>query len=519
MADHRPRRVLLTTTADADALQRAGRLAEAIDLYREIFARDPTDEAAWYGIGCAHLARREHADAARTLAQAQALRPGDATALNLGRALFQLGYVDRALAQFRAVAVSPDATLAEMARQNIACIIPGAAVNDRAIREARRQWAAFHAAAPVRPAPAGDRRRIGYISAFFGDANWMKPVWGVINHHDRDRFELHLIADRTLPSAAGGYHDHDRDHVHDITDVPNRRAAEIVASLGLDILVDLNGYSFTPRLPLVMRRPARCVVAWFNMFAPSGLDAIDWLVGDAEVIPPGDEAAYGERIHRVPGSYLAFAVGYDVPEVAPLPYERAGVLTFGCLCSQYKLTDEVLAGFATILRAAPRSLLLLRNAALDDPATRVELLARLGIDPARVRLQGRAPHLQFLQTYADIDVALDTFPYNGGTTTTEALWQGVPVLTFCGDRWAARTSASLLRAGGLAGWVMPDAAAMVDRAVRLTDDPDAPRMLSELRRTMRARLRASAACDAAGLCRALEAFYETAATAPSASST
>ncbi len=267
-----------------------------------------------------------------------------------------------------------------------------------------------------------------------------------------------------------------------------------------------------------MRRPAPHIVGWFNMFATTGLGAVDWLVGDARVIRDDEVPFYTERIHRVPGTYLAFEVLYDVPDVAPPPCTADGAgITFGCLGSHYKLTDQVLAAWARILLGAPDTSLFLKNAALDDESVRHDLMERfrsVGIAAARVTLQGRSPHFGFLDAYRHVDIALDTFPYNGGTTTTEAVWQGVPVLSFDGDRWASRTSKSLLLAAGLRDWVLPDVAACVDRAITLATDPATPAMLAVLRRDMRARLRESAACDAAGLCAAMEDFYRIVAGVP-----
>jgi predicted O-linked N-acetylglucosamine transferase (SPINDLY family) len=174
------------------------------------------------------------------------------------------------------------------------------------------------------------------------------------------------------------------------------------------------------------------------------------------------------------------------------------------------LTDAVLGAWAQILLGAPGTRLFLKNATLDDVSVRDDLMSRLvgrGIAAERVTLQGRSPHFDFLDAYRHVDIALDTFPYNGGTTTTEALWQGVPVLTFDGDRWASRTSASLLHAAGLADWVLADLRGTIDRAILLGSDPATPAMLATLRQGMRNRLLASAACDADGLCRAMESFY------------
>jgi predicted O-linked N-acetylglucosamine transferase (SPINDLY family) len=262
---------------------------------------------------------------------------------------------------------------------------------------------------------------------------------------------------------------------------------------------------------LFLRRPAPVQLGWFNSFATSGLDCFDGIIGDAAVIPPAEEGFYTERVLRVPGTYLAFEVFHSVPDVAPPPCcSNGGPLTFGALASAYKLNDLSLGIWARILRSAPDARLLIRASTLEDPSSRDHLRARfavLGVEPERIDLEGGAAHVDFLRSYDRIDIALDTFPYNGGTTTTEALWQGVPVLTYAGDRWVARTTASLLRAAGLDEWIAGDAEELLAKASALARDPATPARLAALRAGMRARLAASAACDTAGLCRALEQLY------------
>ena len=277
------------------------------------------------------------------------------------------------------------------------------------------------------------------------------------------------------------------------------------------MLVDLNAYSAPKWLRLFLRRPAPVQIGWFNSFATSGLDCFDGIVGDDVVIPTAEEGFFVERVLRVRGTYLAFEVLYAVPDVAPPPCSsNGGSLTFGALASAYKLNDHTLGIWARILRSAPTSRLLVRAPTLADPSNRDHLRARfanLGIAHERIDLKGGAAHFDFLQSYDRIDIALDTFPYNGGTTTTEALWQGVPVLTYAGDRWVARTSASLLRAAGLDAWVAGDEEDLVANARALARDSATPNRLAALRAGMRARLAASAACDTAGLCRELEQVY------------
>jgi predicted O-linked N-acetylglucosamine transferase (SPINDLY family) len=199
-----------------------------------------------------------------------------------------------------------------------------------------------------------------------------------------------------------------------------------------------------------------------------------------------------------------------VPDVVDPPVLAAGDLTFGCLASQYKITPQVIEAWSEILNRSPGTRLFLKNSTLGREANREFLFRRFerhGVRRERIELDGPSEHYQFLAAYSRIDVALDTFPYNGGTTTSEALWQGVPVLTFRGDRWAARTSASILREGDLGEFVGADLRDYVERAVALALAPDSPSRLTDLRRNMRSQLAQSPLCDTAALARHMEGLY------------
>jgi protein O-GlcNAc transferase len=499
----------------ADALQLAGRLAEAEAEYRRALALAPESFEPWYGLGSCLVARTSYGAAIDALNQALQRQPGHAAARgNLAEALFQTGSVDLAIEQFRRAAAHGDAAMKALLLRNVAVMIPGSpAADNAAVLEVRRAWSASlpRGIAPAATPSTGRKLRIAYVSGYFGSANWMKPVFTVINRHDRSRFEVHMIADGAIPTGEAGYRDHEADVVWRVRNRSNASLAEKIAEVGIDILIDLNGYSVTERLGLFALRPAPVQLGWFNMFATTGTGAYDALIGDASVLPPEEELHYSEPILRVPGSYLAFEVPYAVPDVEPPPALAADFITFGSLCSAIKLTDPVIAAWARILHGVPTARLLLRHGTLEDASNQTLLRARFaaeGIGPDRLVLEGAAPHHEFLATYGRIDIALDTFPYNGGTTTTEALWQGVPVLAFNGDRWASRTSRSLLLAAGLADWVADDVDEFVARAITLAGDPGTPARLAALRISMRDRLLGSAVCDTAGLCAALESIYE-----------
>ncbi len=495
---------------EADRLHHAKQLGPAAEHYRQALARDSGLFDAWYGLGFAQGRAGEHGEAVEALRRALTSKP-DAVRLrvNLGESLFALGHVSDANREYERAIREGDAQSRELAMRNVACIAPGdPAMDNAAILSARRRWAEARGIRPRRPDwPPGKKIRVGYVSSFFGAANWMKMFMGAINAHDRDRFEVHLIAFGAVPSAEAGYRDHPDDRVWDVGDISNAELAGHIEDAKLDVLVDLNGYSDTDRMPVLSHRAAPVQIGWANMYATTGFATVDCVIGDAWTIPPEEERFCIERVRRVPTTYMAFDVFHPVPDVVPPPWLRTGHVTFGSLMSAYKITNPVIAAWTAILRGVPGARLLLRNRALDQASNRADFLARFaahGIDTARLTLEGGGPHLEFLGTYDRIDIALDAFPYNGGTSTAEALWQGVPLLTFDGDRWAARTSRSILMAAGLGEWVAADEAGFVALAIRLGR---APEDLAAIRSGLRERVAASPACDTGALCRALEAIY------------
>jgi len=495
---------------DADPNETASAFERAVEL-------DANDAAAWRGLGHVELRRERYVAAARGLERALELEPDHPYArFHRAQALFELGDADESIAELRALAENGPSELRAAAAMNLAVTIPGAPTADHAdVLAARR---AFARTLPRTIGPGPEPRAsseplvVGYVSSFFHRRNWMKPVWGLVNEHDRERVRVHLFSDAPLEALEGGYVQHATDRFTDLGGMSNQDAAAAIRAAAVDVLVDLNGYSEPNRLELYTRRPAPVIVGWFNLYATTGLDAFDALIGDDSVVTASEEEHFSERIVRVPGSYLTFSVDYPVPDVAPPPCLESGVLTLGCLASAYKITGDVVATWARMLAGAPNTRLLCRNKLLGTDEHRAwfaERFARAGVAPDRLELLGPCEHTEFLGTYDRVDVALDVFPYNGGTTTTEALWQGVPVATFAGDRWASRTSASLLNAGGLAEFVAPNVDEHVARVVALANDPDTPARLSELRAGLRSRLRAAPVCDTRGFARSMEALYRT----------
>ncbi|MDH4018681.1 MAG: hypothetical protein OEU84_03695 [Xanthomonadales bacterium] len=498
---------------EGEKLLQKGGTEVALRFFQRAVQLDSRSMHGWFGQGMAFTRLEEFAESIKYFRKVIKLGPKlDIAHHNLGRSLHETGQADSA---YQCFSTAIDLGL-ESSRKDMAVIVPGfpSASNSTVLLE-RSKWAD----GVLRSAEVGAKKdcvkrdktktrlKIAYVSAFFHRQNWMKPVWGLVGQHDREKFEIHLFSDRTKLTPEIEIFLEPGDRFHDMSQLSNKEAADLIHAQGIDILVDLNGYSYPERFPIFLEKPAALIVGWFNMYATTGFSCFDYLIGDDCVIPPEEEQHYCEKIVRVDGSYLTFTVGYNVPDVSEPPCIATGFVTFGSLISQYKITDQVIDTWCEILHQSPGSRLLIRNAFLGKASNRRFLEARFrnnGIAGERISLQGPADHYQFLETYNQIDVALDAFPYNGGTTTTEAIWQGVPVVTYRGDRWVSRTSATLLRYAGLETLVAKDQTDYIRLATELAGDPE---RLVTMRREMRDKLSGSKVCDTADFARSMEKLY------------
>lgn len=270
---------------------------------------------------------------------------------------------------------------------------------------------------------------------------------------------------------------------------------EAIRSRGIDVLVELSGHTSGSRLAALRSAPAPVIVTAIGYPNTTGLPAVGWRVVDSVTDPPGSEAHCTERLLRIDPCFLCYRAPEGAPEPA-MPHADAPV-TFASFNNAAKVGDECAALWARVLAAVPRSRMLMKSASLADPAVRDAVsarMARAGVDADRLELVARtASRAEHLALYARVHVALDTVPYNGTTTTCEAMWMGVPVACMLGDRHAARVSASLVSAAGHPEWVAADADGFVATAARLAGDPDG---LVRIRAGLRARMASSALMDA-----------------------
>ena len=361
----------------------------------------------------------------------------------------------------------------------------------------------------VRAPLAGRRIRLGLVSADFHHQHpvniFMQPV---LRELDRSRFELFVYF------TGVSYDDQTRlaqqrvEHWVEATMMNDTQLAKRMDADAIDLLLDLAGHTGQQRMSLFGKRAAPVQATYLGYPGSTGVPNMDWVLGDAVVTPEGFERLCSERIARLPGTVFCFAPEVDYPYPAFPAQVADRPLVFGSFNNVPKLTPRTLALWAQILKAVPGSRLLLKAPSFSDGgAVRLfgERLHKLGVDLARVEFRGPTGLTDMMAEYADVDIALDPVPYNGGTTSLQAMWMGVPVVTQRGHHFVSRMGASFMTAAGLPEWVAEDDAGYVRVAVQMAQDRDA---LLALKRGLRERLHACRGWDAVAHTRAMEKAFE-----------
>jgi len=291
---------------------------------------------------------------------------------------------------------------------------------------------------------------------------------------------------------------------HSVAGLSDKRLAQQIYHDRIDILIDLSGHTAHNRLSMFAWKPAPIQVSWLGYLATTGVAEIDYVLSDRWAVPESDESQFTEKIWRMPESCVCFTPQVQDAEVSRLPAMTNGYVTFGSFNKLIKMNDVVVALWARVLHAVPDSRIFLKDKQFDEPVRRqavIDRFAKHGIHSSRLGFEGYSVH-SALFSYRQVDIALDPFPYSGVTTTVEALWMGVPVLTLMGDRFLSRIGGSILHNAGLSDWVAADADDFVARAVRHAGD--LPR-LTALRSGLRQQVLRSPIFDAPRFARNFEA--------------
>ncbi|MEQ1590758.1 MAG: tetratricopeptide repeat protein [Thiobacillaceae bacterium] len=354
-----------------------------------------------------------------------------------------------------------------------------------------------------------ERLRIGYVSSDFRRHSVSHFIEPVLEYHNRNRFEIFCYENNQPVEGMAASQASWADHWCNIVHLSDDAVVQQIRMDKIDILVDLNGHTAGNRLLVFARKPAPIQVTWLGYPNTTGLSAMDYRLTDTLADPLGmTDSFHTEKLIRMPDSFSVYKPSTYTPEVSVLPAQRNGYITFGSFNKLAKATPEVIMVWARLLLAIPGSHLFLKTGTLAEEAMQHRLLkafADLGVASDRLELRGH-DHSQcaHLEQYSKVDIGLDPFPYNGTTTSCEALWMGVPVLTLAGRTHVGRVGISQMTNLGLTEFVCHTRDEYIAGAVRLSADL---KYLETLRKELRPRMAASPLMDAQNFTNHLEQAY------------
>jgi protein O-GlcNAc transferase len=529
----------------AITLTAVGRVDEAIAHFQSALTLNPSNAEAHYNLGTALMSRAKYNQALPPLLRAAEMDPHNpAVHCNVGAAYRALWKFDEAMKHYRrALELKPDYpdalynlgalhhALIEVP-ESIECyrqclelkpdfqiahssmllamhyLVP---LDAKEIYEQSVKWGKIPTKKlPPRQLSSSSRLKIGYVSADFNQHSVSFFLEPILEHHDRTRFEIScysstLQRDLTTKRLAGYV-----DHFREVGLLPDDRLAELIRQDGIDVLVDLSGHTSHNRLPVFAMKPAPVQATYLGYPNTTGLPEIDYRIVDpiADPVGEGDEL-YVEKLVRLPRTGWCYKPPSDAPEVSDLPALSNGYVTFGSFNNLTKVNEPWIAVWAEILRRVPSARLLIKSPTLEQEAVRhrlAALFAARGVGEERLEICGRViAYADHMRTYHRVDIALDTFPYNGTTTTCESMWMGVPVVTRSGEHHVSRVGKSLLTQVGLAELASESEAEYVDRATELADNLQ---RVAVLRSALRQRMRSSSVMDAPAMALDIERAYE-----------
>ena len=435
---------------------------------------------------------------------------------NLGLTLYEVGQADQAEPELLK-AIELDPTF-QAAHSTLLCLYGLTRSHDAAfVLERHRRWALSHAdpltgsAAPhTNDLASGRPLTVGYVSADFRDHSIARFISPILQNHDRSRFRVICYDNWSAPDATTRHLQTLADAWRRIDVLDDTSAAQLIRDDAVDILIDLSGHTAGNRLLVFARKPAPVQASWLGYMCTTGMAAMDWRITDAYLDPPGaSEHKYSERLARI-ASAAAFEPHPDSPPVSATPGLARGFVRYGSFNNYTKIGDEVITLWGAILAAQPTARLLIVALGGDAPDVQTSIRDRFGRLAGgssvadRVDVTGRRPIRQFLEMFSEVDIALDPFPYGGGTTSLHTLWMGVPIVTLEGESELARSTSGMMIGCGLESLVSRTRDEYLDKAIHLATDLH---RLDELRKVLRPRLSGSILGNAESVTRSLEDAY------------
>ena len=491
------------------------RKAEAMESFRQAIERKPDFVDAYNNLGGLYHVQGQCAVAVQQFEMALALRPWYTEAhSNLAGALKDLGRLDEAYASYeKAIALAPHYAIAH---NNLLLLLQYAsgysqehlfALHQRFAAEFEPELVPLrqpHANLPV----ASRRLKIGYVSPDFRRHAVAYSIEPVMAHHDKSRVEVYCYYNHTIHDAFTDRIQQHADHWIACKPLSDEQLAQRIRDDGIDILVDLAGHTAGNRLLMFARKPAPVQLGYLGYPATTGLQAMDYRFTDALAEPPGLSERYNvEQLWRLPEIFCCYAAPAHGPAViGHAPFEENGHITFGCFNNYAKVSDDVIILWAAILQRLPAARLMLEIFALDDADFRAAVeqrFAELGIAADRLILINQEQKNQYV-LYNRIDIALDPFPCNGGTTSFDTLWMGVPFVTLSGEKFISRLGVTILHNNGLEELIAETKEEYIDIACTLALDGE---RLKAMRHGLREKTLQSPLMDIARFTRHIEEAY------------
>jgi protein O-GlcNAc transferase len=484
-----------------NALLDAGQVDEAIDAYKQAIQLKPDFAEAYHSLANAQLKAGQPDLAIDLFNRAIQLKPVMAQAYaGLANAFKEKGQIsDTILTYRRAVALDPkDARL----HSNLVYDLHyDPACTPSCLQAEERNWAQRYAD-PLKakwPLHKNDRNperrlKIGYVSPDFRQHPVGQFMLPLLAHHDHSRFEIFCYASvRSADDLTAKIRSH-ADVWRDISPLSDEQAAAMAHSDEIDIMVDLTMHTAKHRLLMFARKPSPIQIAYLAYPGSTGIDAIDYRLTDPYLDPPGSETdCYSEGSFRLPTTYWCYQPQFEGLDSSPLPAKKAGFVTFGSLNNFCKVNPAVVETWKDVLLRVPESRLALHSAEGAHRQRVLRTFEEAGVDPARIRFVKRQSAFDYMNYYRNIDIALDPFPYVGGTTTCDALWMGVPVVTLHGQTALARGGVSILTNAGITDLIAKTREEYVLIAANLASDLG---RLEQLRSTIRDQMMRSPLMDA-----------------------
>ena len=457
----------------------SGRLSEAIEYRRKLLDLCPDEASVYHDLGCSLIFAGRKEEGIELLRKAVEMAPDDPGIHSTY--LFRLHHMPELDAQM--------------------------------LYKEHRRWAQTHT--PVRPAktphtntPEPDRKiRVGYISPDFRThpvAFFFEPF---LKEHDRTKVEVYGYSNTSRPDQVTERLEQNFDCCRNIYKLSDKDVVNLIEQDRIDILVDLAGHTPGNRLTIMAHKPAPIAVTYLGYPDTTGMEQVDYRLTDELADPPASQSVYTEKLVYLPNGFLCYGPPDFAPSIGPLPALRNGYITFGSFSNNSKFNHDTISLWAQVLRSNNVARLLIKSRAGDDRDMRdgfYRQFANLGISRERIEIHGQKPAVEYMQLYNSVDIAFDTYPYNGTTTTCDALWMGVPVISMIGRHHACRVGLSILTRVGLEFFAASTPNEFVARATALAQNLEA---LVDIRYSMRRRMTESTLCNPKSFADSMENAY------------